>query len=82
MRYHKNSLALGQSFAERDAVAGCITGLYHRASEEVVFPIISYLFHFLSLGAKVMIISISSKLLGHFPLAEYLHKTFAESNSR
>lgn len=46
----------------------------------VLFPIISYLFHFLS--AKVMIISISSKLLSHFPLAEYLHKTFAESNSR
>ena len=48
----------------------------------VLFPIISYLFHFLSLGAKVMIISISSKLLSHFPLAEYLHKTFVKSNSR
>jgi|GEM_PF-911805 len=48
----------------------------------VLFPIISYLFHFLSLGAKVMIISIGSKSLSHFPLAEYLHKTFAESNSR
>ena len=49
----------------------------------VLFPIISYLFHFLlSLGAKVMIIAISSKSLSHFLLAEYLHKTFAESNSR
>lgn len=48
----------------------------------VLFSIISYLFHFLSLGAKVMIISISSKLLSYFPLAEHLHKTFAESNSR
>lgn len=46
----------------------------------VLFPIISYLFHFLS--AKVMIIAISSKSLSHFLLAEYLHKTFAESNSR
>ena len=48
----------------------------------VLFPIISYLFHFLGLGAKVMIIAISSKSLCHFLLAEYLHKTFAESNSR
>ena len=37
----------------------------------VLFPIISYLFHFLSLGAKVMIIAISSKSLSHFLLAEY-----------
>ena len=32
MQYHNISLALGQSFAEREALAGIRAGLYHRAS--------------------------------------------------